>query len=99
MGPRCWKCGTADNIERHHARGRHHDPTYVVPFCREHHAEVHRALENAGVDLRFTSDHKERLRRSWMAFIILQWYLVESDSWLFRAGAVFEVNWNAELQT
>ena len=83
----CWKCGSINNIEWHHVCGRNHDPEFlvgergcVVPLCRTCHRGrwgVHRALDQAKVDLRYTPDETERKRTARRAFLVFLWWVDE----------------------
>src|SRR5215510_5337216 len=74
--PCCIRC-SSEHIEWHHVYGRNHDPGFlaggegcVVPLCRACHRGrwgIHRALDQAKVDLRYTPDKIERSRRAWRA--------------------------------
>lgn len=76
-GLRCVICGTDADVERHHVGGRNHVAGFTMPFCREHHAQFHALLRAAGVNLEYTSDRFERVRRALQTFTIAQWVLTE----------------------
>ncbi len=54
-----------------------------VPNCRKHHHEFHIRLTLAGVDLRYTSDEQERLRRAkkaWLTYQLMREEYREAES-------------------
>jgi hypothetical protein len=75
--PRCVICGSARKVEMNHIGGRHFVAWFTVPFCYEHHARFHIQVQQAGVDLRYTSDPIERARRALAAIKICEWVLLE----------------------
>jgi hypothetical protein len=74
----CIICGVRTRIERNHVGGRNHIAWFTAPFCKIHHKQFHGHLRNAGVDLRYTSDALERLRRASQAMIICQLLINEA---------------------
>lgn len=72
---RCAKCGSSDRVEFHHVGGRRHLAWAMLPLCRRHHFEVTLALRRAGVNMEFTTDSNERLRRVRQAIYLLLWLL------------------------
>jgi hypothetical protein len=66
-------------VEYHHLGGRNHIAWFTVPLCREHHETVTEALLRAGVDMRYTPDTHERLRRSRKATLVFLWMLDEYE--------------------
>jgi hypothetical protein len=75
--PRCVICGSTRKIEMNHVGGRHFVAWFTMPFCYEHHARFHILVQQAGVDLRFTSDGIERARRALEAINICNWVVLE----------------------
>jgi hypothetical protein len=71
--PVCVICGSDKNIEYNHAGGRHHIAWFTVPFCELHHRQYHRLLENAEIDLRYTSNKRKRLVIAALALTIALW--------------------------
>jgi hypothetical protein len=67
-------------VERHHVCGRNHIPFLTIPLCREHHIRLTRAVCSAGVDMRYTPNIHERLRRARQAMWVFQWMLDEYES-------------------
>lgn len=74
---RCVKCGSARNVEFHHIGGRNHVARIVVPLCRGHHVRLTIAIQQAGIDMKYTSDPAERLRRARRAIYVCLWLLDE----------------------
>jgi len=74
---RCVICGSK-GVERNHVGGRNHVAWFTMPFCREHHLQFHALLTNAGVNLTYTSDPRERLLRAHKATTVFQWILTEA---------------------
>ncbi len=69
---RCVICGSKET-ERNHVGGRNHVAWFTMPFCRDHHAQFHTFLRNAGVDLEYTPDPCERLLRALNALTVCDW--------------------------
>jgi hypothetical protein len=61
---RCENCGRKTVIEEHHVAGRNHDAEFTVRLCQACHALVTENLRQADVDMRFTPDSVERVRRA-----------------------------------
>lgn len=57
--------------------GRNHIVWFTVPLCGEHHDRFHAMLRQAGVDLRFTPDPLEQIRRALAATKVFEWLLLE----------------------
>jgi hypothetical protein len=68
---RCAICGSGRNVEHHHIGGRKHLAWVSVPLCTDHHRQLHILLEQAGIDLRYTSDPVERMIRALGAISVL----------------------------
>lgn len=49
-GVRCLFCGGPAE-ERHHVAGRRIDPVLIVDLCKACHGQIHREMEEAGVQL------------------------------------------------
>jgi len=74
---RCVICGSED-AERNHVGGQNHVAWFTMPFCREHHDQFHALLSNAGINLKYTSDLRERLVRALNACWVAQWVLTKA---------------------
>jgi hypothetical protein len=74
---RCELCGSAEDVERHHVGGRHHVAWFTVPLCRTHHVRLTAALRQAGIDMSYTLDKRERLARARKAILLFSWMLEE----------------------
>jgi hypothetical protein len=79
VGLRCVLCGSSNQVERHHIGGQNHIAWFTVPLCRKHHLELTTALSRAGVDMRYTPDVRERLRRARQATLVFLWMLGEFE--------------------
>jgi hypothetical protein len=77
---RCWVCGSADQVQRHHPGGKNHVPWFKVPLCLAHHDKVTTALRLAGVEMEYTPDKKQRFRRILQALWVFQWLIMD---WYF----------------
>jgi transposase-like protein len=75
--PRCVLCGSDRNVEVHHIAGRNHVAWIMIPLCRAHHVRLTIAIRQAGIDMRYTSDPAERLRRARQAIYACLWFLDE----------------------
>jgi hypothetical protein len=75
--PRCVICGSARKVEMNHAGGKHFVAWFSMLFCNEHHARFHILVQQAGVDLRYTSDPIERARRALAAIKVCEWVVLE----------------------
>ncbi len=73
----CVICGSK-KIERNHMGGRNHVAWFTMPFCREHHTRFHDLTSNAGIDLEYTADPRERLLRALEACWVAQWVLTQA---------------------
>jgi hypothetical protein len=49
----------------------------MIPLCRKHHTAVTIELRRAGIDMRYTGDETERLRRARRAIYVCLWFLDE----------------------
>lgn len=76
---RCALCGSSKNVEFHHVGGRHHVAWFTVPLCQHHHMRVTAGLHQAGVDMRYTREKRERIRRARQATLVFLWILEELD--------------------
>jgi hypothetical protein len=74
-GPRICLCGTTQNVELHHVGGRNHVVWFLVPLCREHHLQLTVMLQRGGVDMRYTPDRAERMRRARLATYVFLWFI------------------------
>jgi hypothetical protein len=48
-----------------------------MPLCQKHHVTLTIAIRRAGIDMRYTSDEAERLRRARQAIYVCLWFLEE----------------------
>lgn len=85
-GLRCVICGTSRGVEKNHAGGKNHVAWFRMPLCLLHHRQFHILLVNAGVDLEYTSDKRERLRRAMKAIMICHSMLLEASQELDSRG-------------
>src|SRR5437660_7870920 len=74
---RCALCLSTKQVEANHVGGRNHIAWFTSPLCRKHHDEFHRRLELSRIDLRYTPNKQERLRRARQATFIFLWMLEE----------------------
>jgi hypothetical protein len=74
----CLQCGRQIEIEDHHVAGREHDPELTAPLCQACHAQVTENLRRADVDMRFTPDSVERVRRALKATAVFLRMLAEA---------------------
>jgi len=74
---RCARCGSSDNVELHHIGGRNHVAWFMIPLCQKHHVALTIAIRRAGIDMRYTRDEAERLRRARRAIYVCLWFLDE----------------------
>lgn len=68
-------CGSSKDVEWHHLGGRNHVVWFLAPLCREHHVELTTMLHRAGVEMRYTPDSSERMRRARLATYVFLWFL------------------------
>ena len=81
---RCTICESTDHVERHHVGGRNHVVWFTILLCREHHVKLTRYIEAAGVDMRYTPDRLERLRRARQAIRMLEWLLDMQEEFISK---------------
>jgi hypothetical protein len=74
---RCVICGSTFQVEGNHLGGRNHLAWFTMPFCRHHHDRFHMLARQAGIDLTYTDDPIERIRRALSAIKIAEWMLLE----------------------
>ena len=74
---RCAICGSAHQVEMNHLGGRNHLAWFTMPFCKPHHDRFHVLVRQAGIDLTYTDDPVERIRRALSAIKIAEWMLLE----------------------
>jgi hypothetical protein len=74
---RCVLCGNTRNVQGNHLGGRRHVAWFTMSFCGECHSLFHAMVDRAGIDLRFTDDPIERVRRALVAIAIAEWMLLE----------------------
>jgi hypothetical protein len=60
-----------------HLGGQHHLACFRMPFCIECHARFHAMLRQSDINLEFTDDKVERIRRALAAIKIGEWMLLE----------------------
>jgi hypothetical protein len=76
---RCFICGSEKHLERHHLGGRNHFPFFTITLCRFHHREVTHYITWARVDMRYTRNKIERLRRAFQAYSVFHWYMTKQQ--------------------
>jgi hypothetical protein len=81
---RCTICESTDHVERHHVGGRNHVVWFTILLCRKHHVKLTRYIEAAGVDMRYTPDRLERLRRARQAIRMLEWLLDMQEEFISK---------------
>jgi hypothetical protein len=64
-------------VEANHLGGRNHLAWFTMPFCKEHHDRFHVLVRQAGIDLTYTHDVVERIRRALSAIKVAEWILLE----------------------
>ena len=74
---RCVLCGSARNVQGNHLGERHHLAWFTMPFCDHCHPFFHAMVDRAGIDLHYTDDPIERIRRALAAIKIAEWMLLE----------------------
>jgi hypothetical protein len=74
---RCVLCGSTRNVQANHLGGRCHLAWFTMPFCSECHLLFHEMVKRASVDLSYTYDPIERIRRALAAIKIAEWMLLE----------------------
>jgi hypothetical protein len=75
---RCAICGRKIQIEKHHVAGRNHDPDLTAPLCQACHAQATENLRQGDVDMRYTPDSRERVRRALKATSVFMRMLAEA---------------------
>lgn len=83
---RCVICDSTVRVEANHVGGRNHIAWFTGPLCGEHHDRFHVLLRQAGVDLRYTSDHLERIRQALLATKLFEWMLLEQMKFKIQTG-------------
>ena len=73
----CVICDVTSRIEWHHAGGENHVAWFKVPLCYQHHQQLHKFVEAAGVNLQYTADPIERVVRALQAIKVCEWMLLE----------------------
>lgn len=73
----CVLCGSARNVQGNHLGGRHFLACFTMPFCDRCHPLFHAMVDRAGIDLRYTDEPIERIRRALAAIKIAEWMLLE----------------------
>jgi hypothetical protein len=74
---RCALCGSTNQVQNNHVGGQNFIAWFTSPLCREHHDKFHIAVRQAGIDLRYTTDKQERLRRARQATYVFLWMVEE----------------------
>jgi len=74
---KCALCGSVRNVQGNHVGGRHFLAHFTMPFCDGCHRLFHAMVERAGIDLCYTDDPVERIRRALAAIKIAEWMLLE----------------------
>jgi hypothetical protein len=75
--PHCVLCGSTLDIERHHVGGRYHVAWFTIALCRNHHLRITAALRQAGIDMSYAPNTRERLARARKALAVFLWMLEE----------------------
>lgn len=75
---RCSICGRKFQIEKHHVAGRNHDAELTAPLCSQCHAHVTENLRRADLDMRYTRDSVERVRRALKATAVFLQMLADA---------------------
>lgn len=75
--PHCVLCGGTDDVENHHLGGRNHVAWFTTPLCRKDHLRVTAALRQAGIDMSYAPNTRERLARARKAIAVFSWMLEE----------------------
>jgi hypothetical protein len=75
----CTFCGSTDQVESHHLGGRFHIAWSTLLLCKKHHDRVTEYLRASEVDMRYTPDKRERLRRARQAVYLFLWLLEEFE--------------------
>jgi hypothetical protein len=83
---RCVICLSTRRIESNHVGGKNFIAWFTGPLCGEHHDRFHALLRQAGVDLRYTPDTVERIRRALAAVQIFEWMLLEKLKCEIQSG-------------
>jgi hypothetical protein len=78
---RCSICGRELQVQKHHVAGRSHDAELTAALCIACHDQVTENLRRADVDMRYTRDPAERVRRALRATAVFLQMLAEA---LFR---------------
>lgn len=61
-----------------HVGGKYHLAWFKMPFCsQECHTRFHTMVRQADIDLEFTHNNVERIRRALAAIKIAEWMLLE----------------------
>ena len=74
---KCALCGSDHNVQGNHVGGRHFLAHFTMPFCDRCHRLFHAMVEKAGIELCYTDDPVERVRRALAAIKIAEWMLLE----------------------
>jgi hypothetical protein len=64
-------------VQGNHLGGKQHLAWFTMPFCDRCHPLFHAMVDRAGIDLRYTDDPVERVRRALAAIKIAEWMLLE----------------------
>ena len=74
---RCVLCGSARNVQGNHLGGKHFFACFTMTFCECHHRVFHAMVDRAGINLSYTDEPIERIRRALAAIKIAEWMLLE----------------------
>jgi hypothetical protein len=74
---KCVLCESTHNVQGNHLGGRRNLAWFTMAFCDRCHRLFHAMVERAGIDLRYTDDPIERVRRALAAIKIAEWMLLE----------------------
>jgi hypothetical protein len=70
-------CESTNNVQGNHLGGRNNLAWFTMPFCERCHVLFHAMVDRAGIDLCYTHDPIERIRRALAAIKIAEWMLLE----------------------
>jgi hypothetical protein len=74
----CSVCGKIGPIQLNHVGGKNHLAWFMMPFCSPAcHDRFHTLVRQAGINLEFTTDKVERIRRAQAALLVAHYMLNE----------------------
>lgn len=83
---KCVICLSTRRVEGNHVGGKNHIAWFTGPLCGAHHDRFHALVSQAGVDLRYTPDPIERIRRALAATKVFEWMLLEKLKCELQSG-------------